>query len=79
MIAKVTTRTELGPLRALPTVRHARVERGIRLSPAQCRAAHAASVRSPSQSVRNPTTEFQLRIVGVTAIGEPGFGRASTI
>ena len=28
--------------------------------------AHAASLRSPSQSVRNPTTEFQLRIVGVT-------------
>ena len=36
MIAKVTQRTELGPLRALPTVRRARIERGMRLSLAQC-------------------------------------------
>ena len=36
MIAKVTQRTELGPLRALPTVRQARIERGMRLSLAQC-------------------------------------------
>ena len=35
-IAKVTKRTELGPLRALPTARHARVERAFRLSPLQC-------------------------------------------
>ena len=35
MIARVTKRTELGPLRALPAARHARVERGMRLSPAQ--------------------------------------------
>jgi hypothetical protein len=35
MIAKVVKRAELGPLRALPTVRHARNERGIRLSPVQ--------------------------------------------
>jgi hypothetical protein len=31
MMAKVTQRTELGPLRALPTVRQARIERGMRL------------------------------------------------
>jgi hypothetical protein len=36
MIAKVTQRRELGPLRALPTVREARIERGMRLSLAQC-------------------------------------------
>ena len=34
MMAKVTQRTELGPSRA-PTARHTRVERGIRLRPAQ--------------------------------------------
>jgi len=36
MIAKGTKRTELGPSRALPTARCARVERCIRLNPAQC-------------------------------------------
>ena len=36
MMAKVTQRTELGPLRALPTVRQARIERGMRLGLAQC-------------------------------------------
>ena len=36
MIAKVTTRTELGPSHALPTVRQARIERGMRLGLAQC-------------------------------------------
>ena len=36
MIARVTQRTELGPLRALPTVRQARIERGVRLSLTQC-------------------------------------------
>jgi hypothetical protein len=36
MLAKVTQRTELGPLRALPTVRQARIERGMRLGLAQC-------------------------------------------
>jgi hypothetical protein len=36
MIAKVTQRTELEPLRALPTVRQARIERGMRLGLAQC-------------------------------------------
>jgi hypothetical protein len=36
MLAKVTQRTELGPLRALPTVRQARIERGTGLSLAQC-------------------------------------------
>jgi len=36
MMAKVTQRTELGPLRALPTVRQARIERGMRLSLTQC-------------------------------------------
>ena len=36
MIAKVTQRTELGPFRALPTVRQARIERGMRLGLAQC-------------------------------------------
>ena len=35
MMAKVTQRTELGPLRALPTVRQARIERGMRLGLAQ--------------------------------------------
>ncbi|NOQ83672.1 MAG: hypothetical protein GQ551_06655 [Myxococcales bacterium] len=32
----MTQRTELGPSRALPTARQARVERGIRHSPTQC-------------------------------------------
>jgi hypothetical protein len=32
MIAQVTQRTKLGPLRALPTVRQARTERGMPLS-----------------------------------------------
>ena len=36
MMAKVTQRTELGPPRALPTVRQARIERGMRLSLTQC-------------------------------------------
>jgi hypothetical protein len=36
MIAKVTQRTELGPLGALPTVPQARIERGMRLGLAQC-------------------------------------------
>jgi hypothetical protein len=35
-MVKVTQRTELGPLRALPTVRQARIERGMRLGLAQC-------------------------------------------
>ena len=35
-MAKATQRTELGPLRALPTVRQARIERGMRLGLAQC-------------------------------------------
>jgi hypothetical protein len=35
-MAKVTQRTELRPLRAFPTVRQARIERGIRLGLAQC-------------------------------------------
>ena len=35
MIAKVTQRTEFGPLVALPTARRARVEHGNRLSPTQ--------------------------------------------
>ncbi len=36
MMPKVTQRTELGPLRTLPTVRQARIERGMRLGLAQC-------------------------------------------
>jgi hypothetical protein len=36
MMAKVTQRTELRPLRAFPTVRRARIERGMRLGLAQC-------------------------------------------
>jgi hypothetical protein len=35
MLARMTNRTELGRSRTLPTARHARVERGIRLSPTQ--------------------------------------------
>ena len=34
-MAKVSQRTELGALSALPTIRQARIERGMRLSPAQ--------------------------------------------
>jgi hypothetical protein len=36
MMAKVTQRPELGALRALPTVRQARIERGMGLSLTQC-------------------------------------------
>jgi hypothetical protein len=35
MMAKVSQRTELGALSALPTIRQARIERGMRHSPAQ--------------------------------------------
>ena len=87
MIAKVTQRTELGPLVALPTARHARVERGNRLSPTQhaqlCMDCHVeachAAIRSSSHSSMKAENWFQLRVVGVTAIREPGFGRASSI
>jgi hypothetical protein len=37
----------------------------IRMSPSGAEA-HPANLRSPSQSLRNPTTWFQLRILGVT-------------
>jgi hypothetical protein len=74
MIAKVTQRTELGPLVALPTARHARVERGNRLSPTQhaqlCMDCHVeachAAIRSSSHSSMKAENWFQLRIVGVT-------------
>lgn len=36
ILARMTHRTELGPLRTLPTARHVRVESGLRLGPAQC-------------------------------------------
>ena len=36
MMAKVSQRPELGTLHALPTVRQARIERGMRLGLAQC-------------------------------------------
>jgi hypothetical protein len=38
---------------------------------------HAASLRSRSQFLKKPTTEFQLCVVGVTTTEKPGFGRAS--
>jgi hypothetical protein len=85
MSERVTERTQLGPLRALPTARHARVEHGNRLSPMQyaqlcawtavVEAPHAA-LRSSSHASMKAENWFQLRIVGVTAIREPGFGRA---
>ncbi len=46
-MAKVTKRTELGPLRALPTVRQARIERGTRLGLAQCAQLTPDVVRDP--------------------------------
>ena len=84
MIAKVTQRTELGPLVALPTARHARVERGNRLSPTQhaqlCMDCHVearhAAIRSSPHSSMKAENWFQLRIVGVTIIKarlRPGF------
>jgi hypothetical protein len=72
MIAKVTQRTELGPLRALPMVRQARIERGMRLRPTRSCAwiavveAHHAAIRSSSHSSMKAENWFQLRIVGVT-------------
>jgi hypothetical protein len=53
MIAKVTERTELGPLRTLPMARHARAERGNRLSPAQ-RAQPSIDRRRRSSSIGPP-------------------------
>jgi len=85
MIAKVTQRTELGPLRALPMVRQARIERGMRLRPTRSCAwiavveAHHAAIRSSSHSSMKAENWFQLRTVGVTTTREPGFGRASSI
>ena len=57
MIAKGTQRTELGPLRALPTVRQARIERGMRLGLAQ------SSVGNTWMAGGNGTQT--LRILGV--------------
>jgi hypothetical protein len=85
MIAKVTKRTELGPLRALPTARYGRVERGNRHSLTRSCPwvavveAHHTAIRSSSHSSMKTENWLQLRIVGVTAIREPGFGRASSI
>lgn len=39
---------------------------------------YAASLRRASQSLKNLMTEFQLRVLGVTATGKPGFRRASS-
>ena len=56
MIAKVTQRTELGPLRALPTIRQARIERGMRLSLAQCaQLMLALDVVRSDDAVRRPS------------------------
>ena len=41
--------------------------------------AHRAAIRSPSHSSMKAENWFQLRIVGVTAIRAPGFGRTSSI
>ena len=77
MIAKVTQRTEFEPLRALPTARRARVERGNRLRPTRSCAwiavveAHHVAIRSSSQSAMKAENWFQLRVVGVTTIVPP--------
>jgi hypothetical protein len=47
MIARVTKRTELRRSLALPTARHARVERCIRVSPHAEPAAHALRTLKP--------------------------------
>ena len=73
-IAKVTQRTELGPLGALPTARRTRVERGNRRSPMPCCAwiaiveAHHPGFRSSSHSSMKAENSFQLRVVGVTTL-----------
>jgi hypothetical protein len=41
--------------------------------------AHHAALRSPSHSSTKAENWFQLRLVGVTAIREPGFCRASSM
>jgi hypothetical protein len=85
MIAKVTQRTEFGPLRALPTARRARVERGNRLRPTRSCAwiavveAHHVAIRSSFHSSMKAENWFQLRNVGVATTREPGFGRASSV
>jgi hypothetical protein len=87
MMTKMTQRTELGPLVGLPTARHARVERGNRSALGSARScawiavvqAHHAAFRSSSHSSMKAENCFQLRVVGVTAIKEPSFGRASSI
>ena len=82
MTAKVTKRTELGPLVALPTARHARVERGKGLSLRSTRScawiavveAHHAAIRSSSHSSMKTENWFQLRIVG----GRPALRERTT-
>ena len=86
MIARVTKRTKLGPLRELRTARHVRVERGNRLSPtrncariAAVEALHAA-LRSSSDASMKPENWFQLRVVGVTANSrDSDFGRSPLV
>jgi hypothetical protein len=58
MIAKVTKRTELGPLVALSAARHARVERPNRFCPVWGRAAHGHARRRAGSSV-----SFRLGVV----------------
>jgi hypothetical protein len=82
MIAKVTQRTEFGPVRALPTARRARVERGNRLRPTRSCAwiavveAHQVVIRSSFHSSMKTENWFQLRVVGVTG-KSPVFGPGS--
>ena len=83
-MAGETKRAELGPLVALPTARHARVEHGAGPSLPSTRScawiavveAHHVAIRSSFHASMKAENWFQLRIVGVTAIKEPGSGRA---
>ena len=69
---RLTKRADLGPLRALPTARHAPVERGDALALRRMRSfawmavvdAHHAALRSSSHSSMKAENWFQLRIVG---------------
>ena len=84
-MAGQTKRAELGPLVALPTVRHARVEHGNGPSLPSTRScawiavveAHHSAIRSSSHSSMKAESWFQLQVLGVTKKSrDSDFGRS---
>jgi hypothetical protein len=69
MIATVTKRTELGPLAALPTARHARVERGNRFTLGSTRSCAWIAFVEAHHAAVPPQNLVERRIVDVSALG----------